>query len=71
MASNLNKNTPVIPAGATESEIAAGTWTVEYDIFDAAGANHTLRVDFVREPGAQNLWRATLQINPEDPDAAH
>ena len=70
LASNLNKTTPVIPAAATDSEIAAGTWTVEYDIFDAAGTNHTLRIDFVREPGAENLWRATLQINPEDPDAA-
>jgi flagellar hook protein FlgE len=65
LASNLNKNTPVIPAGATEAQILAGTWTAEYDIYDSFGNTHTLRVDYTRNPDAENQWIATVTINPE------
>lgn len=65
LASNLNKNTPVIPPDASEAQITAGTWTVEYDVYDSFGTTHTLRVDFVRNPDAENQWLATVTINPE------
>ena len=68
LASNLNKNTPIIPAGATEAQIQAGTWTAEYDIYDSFGNNHTLRVDYIRNPDAENQWIATVTINPEATD---
>lgn len=65
LASNLNKNTPLIPDDATAAQIREGTWTVEYDIYDSFGTNHTLRVDFTRNPDAENQWIATVAINPE------
>lgn len=65
LASNLNKNTPIIPADATDTQIQDGTWTAEYDIYDSFGSNHTLRVDFTRNPDAENQWIATVSINPE------
>ncbi len=68
LASNLNKNTPIIPAGATQAQIDAGTWTAEYDIYDSFGNNHTLRVDYTRNPDAENQWIATVTINPESED---
>lgn len=69
LASNLNKNTPVIPDDATAAQVQDGTWTVEYDIYDSFGGNHTLRVDFVRNPDAENQWIATVAINPEQDEA--
>ena len=65
LASNLNKNTPLIPAGATEGQTQAGTWTVEYDIYDSFGGTHTLRIDFTRNPDAENQWIGTVAIDPE------
>ncbi len=65
LASNLNKNTPLVPAGATEAQIQAGTWTVEYDIYNSFGGTHTLRIDFTRNPDAENQWLATVSIDPE------
>lgn len=66
LASNVDKNTPLIPAaGATAQQIQDGTWTVEYEIFDSFGNNHLLRVDFVRNPAAENQWIGTVQINPD------
>ncbi len=65
LASNLNKNTPVIPEDATGAQVDAGTWTVEYDVYDAYGSTHTLRLDFTRNPDAENQWIATVALNPE------
>jgi len=65
LASNLNKNTPLIPDNATEAEIQDGTWTVEYDIYDSFGATRTLRVDFTRNPDAENQWIGTVTVDPE------
>ncbi len=71
LASNLNKNTPIIPDDATEAETREGTWRVEYDIFDSFGNSHTMRVDFSRVDGAPNQWQAAVDINPEaDADVA-
>jgi flagellar hook protein FlgE len=65
LASNLNKNTPVIPDNPTEAELQEGTWTVEYDIYDSFGNTHTLRIDWSRVDGVANQWQANVQINPE------
>ena len=73
LSSNLDKNTAIIPAvGPSAADIASGTWTVEYDVFDSFGANHTLRIDFTRvppAPGASNAnqWLAQVSVNPNDP----
>lgn len=65
LASNLNKNTPVIPENATEAEIQDGTWTVEYDVYDSFGNTHTMRIDFTKVEDVPNQWEANVQINPE------
>lgn len=73
LASNLNKNTPLIPEDATDAEIQEGTWTVEYDIYDSYGNTHTLSVDWTRVDGEANRWQANVQIDPEQdvqPDQA-
>ena len=69
LASNLNKNTPLIPADANAAQVQEGTWTVEYDIYDSFGGTQTLRVDFTRNPDAENQWIGTVTINPEDDEA--
>ncbi|SIQ05266.1 flagellar hook protein FlgE [Alkalispirochaeta americana] len=65
LASNLNKNTPLIPEDATDAQILDGTWTAEYDIYDSFGNTHTLRIDFTRNPDAENQWIATTTLGPE------
>jgi len=65
LASNLNKNTPVIPPNASAKEVQDGTWRVEYDIYDTFGNTHTLRANFTRVPGQPNQWQANVQIDPE------
>ncbi len=63
LASNLNKNTPVIPAiGASPEDIAAGTWQVSYQIFDSFGNTNTLNIDFTQVAGAANSWNATVNV---------
>jgi flagellar hook protein FlgE len=69
LASNLNKNTPIVPPDATDQQIQEGTWTVEYDIYDTFGGTHTLRIDFTRNPDAENQWIGTVSINPESEEA--
>ena len=69
LASNLNKNTPIVPPNATDQQIQEGTWTVEYDIYDTFGGTHTLRIDFTRNPDAENQWIGTVSINPESEEA--
>jgi flagellar hook protein FlgE len=69
LASNLNKNTPLIPAGANAAQVQDGTWTVEYDIYDSFGGTHTLRIDFTRNVDAENQWIGTVSINPEAEEA--
>jgi flagellar hook protein FlgE len=65
LASNLNKNTPLIPDDPTAAQVREGTWTVEYDVYDSFGSTHTLRIDFTRNPDAENQWLASVTMGPE------
>jgi len=64
-ASNLNKDTPVIGAGATEEEITKGTYTVTKDIYDPFGTTHQLRIDYTRIDGSPNQWLANVSIDAD------
>ncbi|TVQ26670.1 MAG: flagellar hook protein FlgE [Spirochaetaceae bacterium] len=63
-ASNLNRNTPLIPENATASETAEGTWSVTQEIYDSFGTTHELRLDFTRVPGQPNQWQVAVVMNP-------
>ena len=66
LSSNLDKNTPIIPAiGATPDEITAGTWQVEYTIYDSFGNLHDLQIDFSRIDGSPNSWNAVLSVDAD------
>lgn len=64
-ACNLQKTTPVIPPGASDEEIAAGTWTVTKDVYDSFGETHKLNVSFIKDPDFNNQWIATATIDAD------
>lgn len=66
IASNLNKNTPVIGDGASAGEIQEGTWSTTYDIYDAFGNTHELRVSYTRDVDTPNQWIGTIEVNPNE-----
>jgi flagellar hook protein FlgE len=63
-ASNLDKRTPEIPAGATALTMQEGTWQTTFDIFDSFGRTHKLQVNFTKVPGVANRWQAEVQVDP-------
>ncbi len=63
-ACNLNKNTPEILDGASEADIAKGTWATEFKVYDSFGNTHNLAVSFARVQGNPNQWRATVNVDP-------
>ncbi|NIZ19386.1 flagellar hook protein FlgE [Entomospira culicis] len=68
LMSNLDKNMPLIPEGATEADIARGTWTVSQNVYDSFGNTHQLRVEYRRmvdENGeaVPNQWMGEVFIN--------
>ncbi len=65
LASNLDKRTPLIPAGAGAEEILEGTWSTSFDIYDSFGNIHTLQINFTRVPGVNNRWQAEVIVDPE------
>lgn len=65
-ACNLNKNTPEIIEGASEADIAKGTWATEFKIYDSFGNEHNLSVSFTRVVGNPNQWRASVLVDPEN-----
>ncbi|AEE17028.1 flagellar hook protein FlgE [Treponema brennaborense] len=67
-ACNLNKNTPEILEGASESDIMKGTWSTEQKVYDSFGNEHMLSVAFARVPGNPNQWQATVLIDPDNAD---
>ncbi|MBR2361934.1 MAG: flagellar hook protein FlgE [Spirochaetaceae bacterium] len=64
-ACNLNKNTPEILDGASEADIAKGTWATEQKIYDSFGNQHMLNVSFTRVVGNPNQWEVTVNVNPD------
>ena len=62
----MNKNTPEITENSNESEIAKGTWSTEFKIYDSFGNEHNLNVSFTRVPDTPNQWRATVLIDPDN-----
>jgi flagellar hook protein FlgE len=64
-ACNLNKNTPEIPEGANDAQIAQGSWATEFKIYDSYGRVHNLAVTFTRVPGNPNQWQVETLIDPE------
>jgi flagellar hook protein FlgE len=64
-ACNLDKRTPEIPEGAGPQAQLDGTWATDFKVYDSFGDVHTLRVNFAREPGQTNQWRATVAVDPD------
>ncbi len=67
-ACNLNKNTLEILEGASESDIAKGTWGTEQKIYDSFGNEHLLSVSFTKVPGVANSWQATVNVDADNAD---
>ncbi len=65
-ACNLDKRTPEILEGASESDIVKGTWNTEQKIYDSMGNQHMLAVSFTKVAGTPNQWRAVVQIDPDN-----
>ena len=65
-ACNLNKNTPVLAEGASDSDIAKATWGTETKIYDSFGNEHMLSVSFTRVPETVNQWQATVTVDAEN-----
>ena len=63
-ASNLDKRTPEIPAGATAQTIQEGTWQTTFDVFDSFGRVHKLQVNFTKVTGVANRWQAQVSVDP-------
>ena len=66
-ASNLDKRTPEIPAGATAQTVQEGTWQTSFDIYDSFGRQHKLQVNFTKVPGVANRWQAEVLVDPAAP----
>ena len=66
-ASNLDKRTTEIPAGATPQTIQEGTWQTTFDVFDSFGRVHKLQVNFTKVPGIANRWDANVTVDPGPP----
>lgn len=65
---NLNKNTPEILEGASEGDIAKGTWATEQKIYDSFGNEHLLSVSFRRVVDNPNAWEATVNVDADNAD---
>src|SRR6056297_2392241 len=65
LACNLDKRTPLIPAGATAAETREGTWSIDKTIYDNFGNTHTLRVNYTRVAGTQNQWQGEVIVDPD------
>jgi flagellar hook protein FlgE len=63
-ASNLDKRTPEIPAGATAQTVQEGTWQTSFDVFDSFGRQHKLQVNFTKLPGVANRWQGEVTVDP-------
>jgi len=64
-ACNLDKRTKEIPDGANEATIRENTIRTDFDIYDAFGNKHVLRIDLTRVTGTPNQWNALTTVDPE------
>ena len=67
LACNLDKRLEVIPPGAGDAEVRAGTWTLDKDLYDSFGNIHKMRVTFTKadNPDNTNSWTGTVVVDPE------
>ncbi|AWG42673.1 flagellar hook protein FlgE [Candidatus Borreliella tachyglossi] len=65
-ACNLDKRLPVIEEGASESDIASGTWVVNKTVYDNFGNTSVVELRVVRDATAFNTWNATVLVNGEE-----
>lgn len=65
LACNLDKRTPLIPAGAGPADTLAGTWSIDKTVYDTFGNTHTMRINFTRVAGTENQWEGVVTIDPE------
>jgi len=66
LACNLDKRTPLIPAGAGPADTLAGTWSIDKTVYDTFGNTHTMRINFTRVAGTENQWEGVVTIDPEN-----
>ncbi len=71
LACNLDKRTPLIPAGAGPADTQEGTWQTTFEVYDSFGQEHTLQVQFTRVEGFENRWEAEVTIDPEAEEATN
>jgi flagellar hook protein FlgE len=64
-ACNLDKRTEEIPDGANEATIRRNTVRTDFDVYDAFGTKHVLRIDLAKVTGTPNQWNATATVDPE------
>jgi flagellar hook protein FlgE len=64
---NLDKRTPLIPAGSQpgSEDVIRGTWMTSFEIFDSFGRAHKLQVNFERDLNVANRWRVSTQVDPD------
>ncbi|WP_041866015.1 flagellar hook protein FlgE [Sediminispirochaeta smaragdinae] len=65
LACNLDKRTPLIPAGAGDADVAEGTWSIDKTIYDSFGEEHVLRINFTRVAGTENQWQGSVTVDPD------
>ncbi|UER67473.1 flagellar hook protein FlgE [Borrelia sp. BU AG58] len=65
-ACNLDKRLPVIGEGASELDVARGTWVVNKTVYDSFGNTSVVELRVVRDPNAPNVWNATVLVNGEE-----
>ena len=69
-ACNLDKRLPELPENANRAQILESTWSTEFKVYDSFGEAHELQIDFARVPGEVNAWRATVNVDPTNAEAA-
>ena len=67
LACNLDKRTPLIPAGAGPATVSDGTWSLDKKVYDSFGNVHTLRMNFTRTADVNNSWDVVVQMDPDRP----
>jgi len=67
--SNLDLETPIIPANATRTEIEKGTRQTSIDVYDSSGERHKVELIFTRVPGTRDRWTMRALVEGIDGEA--